>query len=333
VLELLNTICEFRQQHPVVRGQGLKSNEPRLNTVKRVLFELEGALRENFSNYRGIEWTFTHSKGMGFFPAILHVSILPPGQKVSDGIYVVLCFDKYGRGFLAGCAESKTNPKGLNTIVRSRSGSLSIDVDGQRATTKYNDCFENPREFFYNDFTLQELLDHIAESLDSCINHLGLAADEPENSVKGILDFNILSDEPFDPANISEGRLKVSRQIALRRGQRDFRSRLLTAYDSRCAVTECGIVDILEAAHIVPYSGSETNHTSNGLLLRADIHTLFDLGLITIEPSNYTIMISEALVGTEYEVLHGKTIRMPGNQSDWPSVLALRYHQNHVFVG
>ncbi len=129
MLELLNTICEFRQQHPVVRGQGLKSNEPRLNTVKRVLFELEGALREN--------WTFTHSKGMGFFPAILHVSILPPGQKVSDGIYVVLCFDKYGRGFLAGCAESKTNPKGLNTIVRSRSGSLSIDVDGQRATTKY----------------------------------------------------------------------------------------------------------------------------------------------------------------------------------------------------
>ena len=146
MLELLNTICEFRQQHHGVRGQGLKSNDPRLNTVKRVLFELEGALRKNFSNYRGIEWTFTHSKGQGLFPSILHVSILPPGQKVSDGIYVVLCFDKYGRGFLAGCAESKTNPKGLNTIVRSRSGSLSIDVDGQRATTKYNDCFENPRD-------------------------------------------------------------------------------------------------------------------------------------------------------------------------------------------
>jgi hypothetical protein len=58
----------------------------------------------------------------------------------------------------------------------------------------------------------------------------------------------------------------------------------------------------LEAAHITPYLGPHTNHPSNGLLLRADIHTLWDLGLIAINPQNMQIVIGPELKGSEYEI-------------------------------
>jgi len=78
----------------------------------------------------------------------------------------------------------------------------------------------------------------------------------------------------FDFANAADERTKCLRSITLRRGQMDFRKKLLTAYQERCAVTSCDCVTVLEAAHIKPYGGEETNHVQNGLLLRSDIHVL-----------------------------------------------------------
>jgi HNH endonuclease len=63
-----------------------------------------------------------------------------------------------------------------------------------------------------------------------------------------------------------------------------FRKKLIAAYRGRCAVTDCDAYDALEAAHILPYRGPAFDHVTNGLLRRADIHTLFDLNLIGIEP-------------------------------------------------
>lgn len=77
-----------------------------------------------------------------------------------------------------------------------------------------------------------------------------------------------------------DARQRELRAVFLRRGQEKFRKDLINAYKSRCAVTGCNIVEILEAAHIIPYRGEHTNRCNNGLLLRADIHTLFDLGLL-----------------------------------------------------
>lgn len=330
MIELLNSVCEFRQQFPGKGSELLKTNDLRLNSIKETLFNIEIWLTDQFQNYRGIEWGFAHSQGAGYFPAILHVSILPPGQKVSDGIYVALCFDIEGRGFLAGCIESKTNPKGLKTVNRSKASPLRIDVNGQRGTTKYNDCFVNPREFYYNQFILLDIVNHIEESLELCLYYLGLGSNEINLNINSILDVGLM-EEPFDPENISEGKLKVARQIALRRGQRAFRNQLLLAYTSKCAMTGCGIVDILEAAHISPYNGPKTNHVSNGLLLRPDIHTLFDLGLIAIDPNNFTTITSHSLINTEYERLEGRKIAIPERPEDHPSKFALAYHREHVF--
>jgi putative restriction endonuclease len=92
-------------------------------------------------------------------------------------------------------------------------------------------------------------------------------------------------DTGFDPDSFEDQRDRAMRAIRIRRGQPRFREELMNAYEGRCAITGCAIADVLEAAHITPYAGSQDNHVSNGLLLRADLHTLFDCGLIAIDPA------------------------------------------------
>ena len=77
-----------------------------------------------------------------------------------------------------------------------------------------------------------------------------------------------------------------------RRGQSVFRKQLLAAYNGQCAITRCDVEDVLEAAHIISYKGEETNHIGNGLLLRADIHTLFDLGLLAVDATSMRLLVS-----------------------------------------
>lgn len=92
----------------------------------------------------------------------------------------------------------------------------------------------------------------------------------------------------------------VLQAIKLRRGQQSFRKKLLEKYNHTCVITGCKVVDILEAAHIKPYRGENDHHQNNGLLLRADIHTLFDLNLISINPSTFEVAISDLLSDSEY---------------------------------
>jgi hypothetical protein len=81
---------------------------------------------------------------------------------------------------------------------------------------------------------------------------------------------------------------------------------------SKCAISGCGFAEVLEAAHIHPYcvGGEGTNDPSNGLLLRADLHILFDLHYLSIDPRNYTIRFADLLVRTDdYRSLHGRPLR------------------------
>ena len=91
------------------------------------------------------------------------------------------------------------------------------------------------------------------------------------------------------------------RSIRLRRGQRDFRDALIARYNGQCAISGCSVLGVLEAAHLRPYRGTGDNHPSNGLLLRSDLHTLFDLDLLGIEPATCRVVLSEILRGSEYE--------------------------------
>ncbi|MDH2432505.1 HNH endonuclease signature motif containing protein [Pokkaliibacter sp. MBI-7] len=87
---------------------------------------------------------------------------------------------------------------------------------------------------------------------------------------------------------------KISRDIMSRRGQALFRHRLLERYSYSCAISDCKTIYALEAAHITPHSEEQSYHEGNGLLLRADIHTLFDMHLISINPATGKVVVSNA---------------------------------------
>lgn len=119
-----------------------------------------------------------------------------------------------------------------------------------------------------------------------------------------------------------DSRQVVLRQIRQRRGQRSFRDSLLSVFMHRCAVTGCVVPDLLEAAHIHPYRGPQDNHLSNGLLLRTDVHTLFDLHLLGIDPDTLTVFLHPCLRNSEYASLAGRRIASPVGV---PSSAALKW--------
>lgn len=127
----------------------------------------------------------------------------------------------------------------------------------------------------------------------------------------------------FNPSSIEDGRKKTVREVAVRQGQAKFREKLITAYGGCCAISGVTLPAVLQAAHIFPYQGKETNHVANGILLRADIHNLFDLGFIQVDPEKYTISVSDELMGTEYERLDGRSLKLPKHQNQRPSKMAL----------
>lgn len=135
----------------------------------------------------------------------------------------------------------------------------------------------------------------------------------------------------FSPASLKDEREKKLREIVERRGQPDFRNKLIATYGGRCAVTGCDAVAALEAAHIIPYTGPQSNHVTNGLLLRADIHTLFDLDLIRIEPDSLTISVAPAIKTTVYAELDGKKLVLPFNAADIPNHEALAQRWGQFF--
>ncbi len=100
----------------------------------------------------------------------------------------------------------------------------------------------------------------------------------------------------------------VMRQIRERRGQSKFRQALRLRYGGKCMITGCKLFDVVEAAHISPYRGSEDNHPENGLLLRADLHTLFDLDLLGIEPETLEIKLHSKVLDTRYRNLEGRKL-------------------------
>jgi predicted restriction endonuclease len=147
-------------------------------------------------------------------------------------------------------------------------------------------------------------------------------AEDSENYVN-----EILSDDYIPSGN--DERAKVYKSIIERRGQKKFRDAVRKMYDNKCVITGCEILDLLEAAHINPYKGEKDNHATNGLLLRADIHTLFDLDLIGIEPNELKIYLSETVKKDGYELLENKFLELLNDKRPSQEALNLRWN---IFV-
>jgi putative restriction endonuclease len=126
-------------------------------------------------------------------------------------------------------------------------------------------------------------------------------------------------------------------QIVLPRlGQGLFRILLTEGYGRRCAMTGERTLPVLEAAHIKPYSVVNRHEVSNGLLLRSDLHRLFDDGYLTVDPVTSQIVVSRRIReefenGRDYHRLQGQVIREPVEAWAKPNSENLKYHASIVF--
>jgi putative restriction endonuclease len=139
------------------------------------------------------------------------------------------------------------------------------------------------------------------------------------------------------PLLVSEGsaRYGASQLVAPRLGQGIFRVAVMDAYARACAVTHEHSLPALEASHIQPYAQNGPHDVRNGILLRADLHRLFDQGYVTISP-DYRLEVSPRLKidyqnGRSYYPFHGASVSLPESQQDVPSPDFLRWHNDHVY--
>jgi putative restriction endonuclease len=120
-------------------------------------------------------------------------------------------------------------------------------------------------------------------------------------------------------------------------GQGTFSALIRDIYQRRCAVTQEKALPALEAAHIKPFADVEEHTVSNGILMRSDVHRLFDAGYITVTPG-YQVEASRRMKedfndGENYRKLHGSRIWVPESELLRPDPAALQWHNEQKFRG
>lgn len=143
-----------------------------------------------------------------------------------------------------------------------------------------------------------------------------------------------------EPELVYEEEVRYGKKYKIRSriGQGAFRVLVTDAYQRRCAVTGEKTLPVLEAAHIKPYARSGPNSIQNGLLLRSDMHILFDKGYMTLD-NDLKVEVSRRIKeeyenGREYYAWHGKKLsNTPESHIERPSPAFLEWHQEQVYRG
>ena len=108
-------------------------------------------------------------------------------------------------------------------------------------------------------------------------------------------------------------------------------------YQRRCAVTAERTLPALDAAHIRPYAELGEHDPTNGLLLRRDIHSLFDRGYVTVTPTHHFEVSrrirDEFENGRDYYAMHGRSVQVPERSDQRPNPEALAWHNENRFLG
>ncbi len=125
------------------------------------------------------------------------------------------------------------------------------------------------------------------------------------------------ADAALEALDLSDERRRSLRQSVVREGQGRFRSAVLHAYGG-CAVTGTLTEAALDAAHIRPYAGPRSSSVRNGICLRADLHRLWDRGLLAVHERTHTVLVHAAATDTAYQALHGSPVRLPAKPGQWP---------------
>lgn len=139
-----------------------------------------------------------------------------------------------------------------------------------------------------------------------------------------------LADDDADhtePTDVLDEREHRQLGIRLRRGRKIFRDELIRRYGARCMISGCTTTALIEAAYIQPESVPKFNNPTNGLLLRSDLHTLFDLNLIGIDPDRLTIALHPDLANGDYKSFEGVPLLVAGGRGPNRRALATRWQR------
>lgn len=148
--------------------------------------------------------------------------------------------------------------------------------------------------------------------------------------------YNIVA-KSFVTDSAAKERYGREQLVQPRLGQGAFRVLVTEAYSRKCAITGEKTLPVLDASHIKPYSKGGPHAVSNGLLLRQDLHTLFDRGYMTIT-EDYKIVVSKRIKedygnGREYYRMHGKPLLvLPRSELEFPSKEFINWHNENVYV-
>lgn len=134
----------------------------------------------------------------------------------------------------------------------------------------------------------------------------------------------------FDCTDVKDQREWRQTEAVARYDQVGFRKRVLEAYDFRCAITGCNVEAALQACHIYPYKGGNTDCVQNGILLRADLHILFDRFYFCINSSDYSIVVSKAILNRIHGIPSGCRLQVPVKTWHGPSKVALDWHKSQM---
>jgi hypothetical protein len=139
--------------------------------------------------------------------------------------------------------------------------------------------------------------------------------------------------DAFRPSRVRSEIRRVLRYTRQRLGQPQFRSSLRQRYGDRCMVSGFEIMVAIDAAHIMPYDGVETNHVTNGVLLRTDIHTLFDANLIRFQITDEQVVveIDHSLADSDYYQYDGQVLIL-GESAEGPSHAAVLWRNENYMT-
>lgn len=104
--------------------------------------------------------------------------------------------------------------------------------------------------------------------------------------------------------------------VTLRPEQTRFRQALRDRYGDGCQITGCPVMSVIQACHLHRVADGGRDTADNGILLRVDVHVLFDADLIGIDPETLRVQVNPALANTEYADLDGLPLRVGDDRPD-----------------
>jgi len=180
----------------------------------------------------------------------------------------------------------------------------------------FTDHYINYNRYYSIQQIDMEFMKGISNSLFKILKGFRVEASDPYYLVK---DFN---NPPYNPSGLDRRNYRNIRTPD-RKGQKAFKTKLIKAYEHRCMLSECDVATTLQASHICPYRGVEDHHPANGLLLRNDLHVLFDANLLGIHPRTLKVQLHPSIAHSSYAKFKGKKLRVGVNV--FPERKALEY--------